>query len=171
MTLRHAERVQHLRCSDVAALVLVVAQGEVCVVGVDPGVLQRIGLELRIEPDAAALLPQVEEVAAGLGDALDGLAELQPAVAPLAPEYIAGEALAVEADQRHPAVIRGMRSRAIAEREREVLPTVDEPVEAEHTRVGRIPVGEPQGQLDAGADRRRWEVASTSVPSLSLLEP
>ena len=50
-----------------------------------------------------------------------------------------------------------MRGRAIAEREREVLPTVDEPVEAEHTGVGRIPVGEPQRQLDLGADRRRRE--------------
>ena len=96
----HAERLQHLRCGDVAALVLVVTQREVRVVGVDPGVLQRIGLELRIEPDATALLPQVEEVAAALGDALDGLAELQPAVAPLAPEYVAGEALAVGADER-----------------------------------------------------------------------
>ncbi len=93
----HPEPEQHLRRGGVASLVLVVAQREVRVVGVDPGILQRVRLELRVEPDAAALLPQVKEVAAGLGDALDGLAQLRPAVAPLAPEYVAGEALAVGA--------------------------------------------------------------------------
>ena len=133
------------------------AEREVRLVGVDPGVLQRVRLELRVEPDAAALLPQVEEVAAGLGDALDGLAQLRPAVAALAPEHVSGEALAVGADQRHAALVRRMGGSAIAEREGEVLPAVDEPVEAEHPSVRRVPVGEPQGQLDLGADRRRRE--------------
>src|SRR5262249_7935526 len=91
--------------------------------------------------------------AADLGDALDGLAQLRPAVAPLASEYVAREALAVGADQRHTAVVRGMRGRAIAERECEVLPAVGRPVEAEPRGVGRVPVGELQGQLDLGADR------------------
>ena len=98
---RHPKRVQHLRGGHVAALVLAVAQREVRLVGVDPGVLQRVRLELRVEPDAAALLPQIEQVAAGVGDALDGLAQLRPAVAALAPEHVSGEALAVRADQRH----------------------------------------------------------------------
>ena len=97
---RHAERLQHLRRGHVAALVLAVAEREVGLVRVDTGVLQRVRIELRVEPDAATFLPQVEEVAAGRCDALDGLAQLRPAVAPLAPEHVSGEALAVGANQR-----------------------------------------------------------------------
>src|SRR5215468_4960498 len=52
---RHSERDQHLRCRHVTALVLGMAQRDVCVVGVDARVLQRVRLELRVEPDAAAL--------------------------------------------------------------------------------------------------------------------
>ena len=63
----------------------------------------------------------------------------------------------MRADERHVAAIGGMKGRRIAEREREVLETVDEPVEAEHLGVGCIPVGKPQGQLNLRADRRRWE--------------
>ena len=105
-------------------------------------------VELRVEPDAATLLPQVEQVAAGLGDALDGLAQLRSAVAPLAAEDVAGEALAVRTDQRH-----APRS-GVAEREGEVLAAVDEPVEAVHARLRRVAVGEPQRQLDLRPDAR-----------------
>src|SRR5579862_8157200 len=125
---RHAERVQHLRGGDVAALVRAVAEREVRLVRVDTGVLQCIRIELRVEPDAATFLPQVEEIAAGRGDALDRLAQLRPAVAPLAPEDVSGKALAVGADQRDTIVVGGMGGGAIAEREREVLAVVDEPV-------------------------------------------
>jgi hypothetical protein len=143
---------QHLRCRGVASLVLVMAERQVRVVGVDPGVLECVRLELRIETDAPALLSQVKEVAAGFGDALDGLAQLRPTVAPLAAEYVTGEALAVGADQRYPAVVRCMRSRAIAQRERKVLAAVDEPVEAEYPSVGGVSVGEPKRQLHLGAN-------------------
>src|SRR4051794_17162085 len=132
-------------------------QREVRLVGVCPGVLQRVGRELRVEPDATAFLPQVEQVAAGSGNALDGLAQLRTAVTPLAAEYVAGQALAVRADQRHVAIVGGERRQAGAEREREVLPTVDEPVEAEGPRVRHVSVRESQRQLDLGADRRDGE--------------
>ena len=59
-----AERAQHLGGHGVVALVRGVAEGEVGLVGVEAGVLQRVGVELGVEPDAAALLPQVEQVAA-----------------------------------------------------------------------------------------------------------
>jgi hypothetical protein len=78
---RDPEGVQHLRGGEVAPLVLAVAERDVGLVRVEPGVLQRVRVELRVEPDPAALLPQVEQVSAGGGDALDGLAQLRPAVA------------------------------------------------------------------------------------------
>ena len=94
------ERLQHLRGDRVVALVLAVAEREVRLVGVEAGVLQRVGVELGVQADAAPLLPQVQQEAAGVGDPLDGLAQLRPAVAALAAEHVAGEALAVRPDQR-----------------------------------------------------------------------
>ena len=49
---------------------------------------------------AGLCLAQVQQVAAGVGDALDGLAQLRAAVAPLAAEHVPGEALAVWPHQR-----------------------------------------------------------------------
>jgi hypothetical protein len=63
----------------------------------------------------------------------------------LASEYVAGEALAVGADQWHAAIGCEVPGHAIAEREREVLTAVDEPIETEHPSVGGVPVGEPEG--------------------------
>jgi hypothetical protein len=80
-----------------------------------------------------------------LGDEAQGGLELRAAVAPKRPEHVAGEALTVGADKRHVAAIGGTKGRRIAEREREMLQTVDEPVEADHLGVGCIPVGKPQG--------------------------
>ena len=148
---RRAERVQHLRGGNVAAFVLAVAERHVRVVRVDPGFLQRIRLELRVEPDAAAFLAQVEQIAAGVRNPLDRLAQLRPAVATLAPEHVAGETLAVGTDQRHAALS------GVTEREGEMLAAVDEPVEAVDLRVRCVAVGEPEGQHDLRADRRSDE--------------
>ena len=70
----------------VVALVLAVPERQVRLVGVEAGVLQRVRVELGVEADAPALLAQVEQEAAGVGDPLDRLAQLGPAVAPLGPK-------------------------------------------------------------------------------------
>ena len=68
--------------------------------GVVPLVLQLVRLELVDEPDAAALLEQVEEDApARLDDLLHGERELGAAVAAGRTEDVAGQALRVDADE------------------------------------------------------------------------
>jgi hypothetical protein len=55
-------------------------------------------------------------------DALDGFAQLRPAVAPLTAEHIPGEAHAMRPDQRHRAALNGWDSRGpITQPEGEVL--------------------------------------------------
>ena len=157
---RDSERLQHLRGDQVAALVLVVTEREIRLVGVEAGVLQRIGVELGVQADASPLLPQVQQEAAGVGDALDGLAQLRPAVAALTAEHVAGEALAVQPDERlRSASHGGGRGGSIAQPEGEVLLAVDEPVEAEHPGGRGVPVCEAQGHRHLGADRRggHWQ--------------
>ena len=128
-------------------------------------------VELRVEPDAAALLPQVEQVAAGVGDALDGLAQLRPAVAALAPEHVSGEALAVRADQRHGAASAAGRAaaRSPSAKARCSRPSTS-PSKLNTARVGRVPVGEPQRQRRPACGSSRLEGRSRH-PLLSLLEP
>ena len=166
---RHAQRLQHLRGDQVVALVLAVAEREVRLVGVQARVLQRVGVELGVQADAAALLPQVEQEAAGVGDALDGFAQLRPAVAALAAEHVAGEALAVRPDQRRPAASAGRDGGGtIAQPEGEVLLAVDQPVEGEHARGRGVPVGEPQGHGHLGADRRSGQRRRHRSPRQSV---
>jgi hypothetical protein len=97
---------QHLRRDRVVAAVLAVAEREVGVVRVEAGVLEAVGVEVRIQTDPAVLLAQVERERPDLRDAPDRLEQLRPAVAPLAPEDVAGEALAVDPDQRRDLRIR-----------------------------------------------------------------
>ena len=63
-------------------------------------ILQRVGVEFVIQPDAAPFLTQVQHIAAVLGDPLDRFAQLRPAVAPLTAEYVTGEAFTMQAHQR-----------------------------------------------------------------------
>lgn len=81
------------------------AQGPVGFVRVQAGVLQGVGVELGVQADAAAFLAKVEEEAAGGRDLFHGFAELGAAVAALAAEDIAGEALAVQPDQGRVAAV------------------------------------------------------------------
>ena len=68
--------------------------------GVEPGVLQRVGLELGDQADAAALVAaQVDDHAALGRDPLQRALELRAAVAALRAEDVAGEALRVQPDQ------------------------------------------------------------------------
>ena len=86
-------------------------------------VLELVGAHLVEEPDPAPLLPHVDEDAAPLGlDPLQGLVELEPAIAAARVEDVARQALGVHADQhgrvaghrahhegqRHAAVDRGV---------------------------------------------------------------
>ena len=97
-----AERAQHLGCAGVVALVGAVAEREIRVVRIQAAILQRVGVEFVIQSDAAPFLAQIQHVPAVLGDPLDRLAQLRPAVAPLTAEHITGEAFTVQAHQRQP---------------------------------------------------------------------
>jgi hypothetical protein len=117
------------------------------VVGVQPGVLQGVGLDLGVEPDAAALLAEVEQQPTLLRDPLHRLAQLRAAVAALAAEHVAGEALAVQPHQR------GTSSGVLAEREGKVLAPVGQPVEGADPGGGGVPVREPQRHGHRRPDR------------------
>ena len=68
---------------------------------VEPGVLQRVGLELRHQADAAPFLMFIDHQAASfLGDGSHGDLQLVAAVAAKRPEHFAGEALRMDAQQR-----------------------------------------------------------------------
>ena len=128
-----------------------------------PASCRSVGVELGVQADAPPLLPQVQQVAAGLGDPLDRLAQLRAAVASLAAEHVAGQALAVQPDQGlDGAGGRAAEPRPVAEAEREVLAAVDQPVEGEHARGRGEPVGEPQRHRHLRPDRRRGAAAGAS---------
>src|SRR5581483_4408379 len=129
------ERVQHLGGAGVVALVGLVPEREIRVVGIQAAVLQRVRVELVIQSDAAAFLTQVQQIAAVLGDPLDRFAQLRPAIAALAAERVTGEAFAVYAHQRW------FGRRWLAQLEGYVLPPIDQSGEADDRRSGRIVVG------------------------------
>src|SRR6185369_12658503 len=100
--------------------------------------------------DPAALLAQVEQEAALVGDRLGGLAQLRPAVAALAAEHVPGQALAVRPDQgRAPTGRRlGHGPLPVAETESDVLLAVDQALEGHHPRRRGIAVREAQRNGD-----------------------
>jgi hypothetical protein len=152
----HAEGAEHLHGDRVVPLVCAVAEGLVRLVGVEPGVLQDVRVELGVQPDAAALLAQVQQVAARSVDQPDGLRQLRPAVAALAAEQVAREALAVQPYEGRPPCRRsdGRTGGVAAETQRDVLAAVHEPVEGDQPRGRREAIGEPHGEPHLGADRR-----------------
>src|SRR4051795_12505639 len=143
-----AERGEHLRRRAVVPLVLAAAETHVGLERVQAPLLQGVGIELRVETDAATFLPQVEQEAADGADPLEGLPELRTAVAPLAAEHVAGQALAVRPHQGRRSAGGGAAygPLPVAERERHVLLAVDETLEAEHPRGGGEAVLRPHGQ-------------------------
>ena len=80
---------------------------------------------------------------------------LGSAVATLAVEDIAGEALAMWPDKRcRTAVpVRRKVARTITESERQVFPSVDQSIEGEETGGRGVSVGEPQRHSQVGAHR------------------
>ena len=75
--------------------------------GVEPGLLQGVGLHLVRQADPAAFLAaQVQQGAAEFVDQLEGVGQLFAAVAAVGAEHIAGEALRMQAHQRGLAVSR-----------------------------------------------------------------
>src|SRR2546426_21184 len=79
----------------VVAAVLGQAEGGIGLIRVQPGILQRVGVELVVQADAAALLAQVEQDAADVVDAFDGLPQLRAAVTAGRAEHVPGQALGV----------------------------------------------------------------------------
>ena len=111
--------------------------------------------QLHQEDDAKAEWKAAVETDPLATDALDGLSQLRPAVAPAAGEHIPGEALTVGPDERHPLSFSGGQGRGpVAQPEGEILLAVEETVEGEHPGGGGVSVGEAQRQQHLGADRR-----------------
>ena len=131
------------------------SEGEVRLIRVKAGVLQYVRIQLGVETDSTPFLPKVEQVAAGVCDPLDRLAQLRPAVASPATEDVAGKALTVWPHERHccRARVDGARPRPGAEAERQMLSTVDQIVEGVDTRGRGVPIGEPQRHRDLRTDR------------------
>jgi hypothetical protein len=154
--LADSEGEQHLCRRGVVAFVGTVTQSAVGLVGVQAGVLEPVGVELVVEADAPAFLAQVEQVSPGVGQAFHGLAQLGAAVTALAAEDVSGQAFAVQPHQWRPI----QSGRRVAEPQREVLTTVDEPVEGEHRRVGREAVDQTERHGHARPDGRLGRQAS-----------
>ena len=107
-TRREAERAQDVGADAEVALVVLEAEAVVGLDGVEALVLQRVGAHLVGEPDAAALLVQVEQDARPLGrDLLERGMELRAAVALEAAEEVAGEAGGMQAAEHRLAPVRG----------------------------------------------------------------
>ena len=104
------------------------------------------------------------------GDVLNRLAHLGAAVAPLAAEDVAGEALAVQAHQRlaEGGAVGGAVQRAITQGERHMFTPIDEPGETDHPRFRGEAVGEAQRHHDGGPDLGgRWSSGHGIAPEVS----
>jgi hypothetical protein len=96
----YAEVVEHLGGDAVVARVLWQAKGQARLYGVESLLLERVGGDLVSEPDAASLLPQVEENAAPLlAQEPHALFELLTAIAAPRAEDVSGQILRVQSDQ------------------------------------------------------------------------
>src|SRR5687767_11812096 len=94
----HAEVREDLHADPVLALIRPEAEPLVRLDRVEALVLQLVGAKLVHEPDATALLPEIQKHAAALGrDALERGRHLLAAIAAKRPEDIAGEALRMHA--------------------------------------------------------------------------
>ena len=111
-----AELFQHRLAMAVAALVGLEAEFMIGLHRVGAGILQPVGADLVDQADAAPFLAHVKHDAAPFrGDAAQRALELGAAVAALAEQRVAGQALGVDAAQHRPAV------RDIAQRQRQML--------------------------------------------------
>jgi len=144
---------QHLGRRRIVPLVVAVAQCPICGVGVQAAILQCVGVKLRIQADAPAFLAEVEQEASLGGNPLHGLPQLRATIAPLAPEYVPGKALAVQPHQRSGTALRRALqcSLPLAEGQQQVLLAVGEPAEAQHFGNGFEPVREAQRHDDPAA--------------------
>ena len=96
---------QDLGADAVVAQVVRIAELEVGLHGVQPLLLELVGMEFCRQANAAALLPEVEQHAAFLRNAAHGGMELAAAVAAAGAEDVPGKAFAVHAHQR--GLVRG----------------------------------------------------------------
>ena len=151
----HAERAEHLRRRRVVALVLAAAQRDVRLEGVQAALLQRVRVELGVEPDAAALLAQVEQEPA------DCSVIRSTASRNCGPQ--SQRSLPNTSPVRHSLCGRTRGARAaggrlvsaalpVAERQRHVLLAVDEAVERV---IARAIVAKPSGERSGQSTDRR----------------
>ncbi len=152
-----AERAEHLGGGTVVPLVLAAAQGHVGFVGVQAGVLQGVGVELGVQADAPPLLTEVQQETPDGGNFLDCLAQLGSAVAALAAEHVAREALAVQPDQRRRAFRTLVQERLLpfSECEQQMLFAVSKPMERHDLGGGREAIRKAQRDGDLAADGGR----------------
>src|SRR3569833_890536 len=117
---------QHLRRDAVVALVRLPAEHTIGLERVDVLVLEKIRIQLVVEPDPAAFLTQIQQDAATGGQGVHRLVQLRPAVAARGAEQVSGKALAVQPDQGR----LGRRGKDT----RQVLPPVRETPEGHQLR-------------------------------------
>src|SRR5579864_7495963 len=99
--LADAQRLQHFSRKREIAVVRLEAQALIGFHGIESGILQFVGLQLRHQADAAPFLLLVNQHAGALfGDHRKRHLELLPAIAAQRREDVAGEALGMNADQR-----------------------------------------------------------------------
>ncbi len=105
--LRQPEILEELNADAIVARVGFVSQRQVGFHRVEPFVLQRVGLDLLDQADAAALLRQINQHAgAFLGDHLQGHVELIATIAAQRSQHVARETGRVQAYQRHASLVR-----------------------------------------------------------------
>src|SRR5581483_12077946 len=100
--LAQAELAENLHADPVVAAVSGIAETMVGLNRVESPVLERVGVKLGEQPDAAALVAaEVDDgPAPGVSDLRQGKAQLCPAVTATGAEHIPGEALGMNADER-----------------------------------------------------------------------
>ena len=151
----------------VVALVRVVAEGDVRLVRVQPGVLQRVGVELGVQADAAALLPQVQQVA-----------RRRPAIRSTASRSCGPQSqrwLPNTSPVRHSLCGRTSGARRPRRSARSPRPSArcsrpsTSPSKREHPRGRRVAVREAQRHRHLGADRRDRQVGRHASSSVSVV--
>ena len=155
------ERAQHRRGMAIVALVVGKAEPPIGIDRVEPAVLQRIGAELVGKADPAAFLAEVEQhAAAGLADDPQRFLELRPAIAFQRAEHVAGQAFAVQPDQRRLAAER-------ADDQRDMLLPVVGGAEGDDLRSAACPSSGSLARATISTDgcRRSRTMSSTATPA------
>src|SRR5580704_6772476 len=139
-----AERFQRLCGKFVVSRIGRESEPAICFDRVETLVLQFVSLQLIDQADAASFLREIEDHAGGFfGDLAEGELELRAAVASLRCENVAGEALRVDAHERH------LRAPKLAMLDRNSLSALGPAFDAQDRKLS-----EASGQPSRGHDLR-----------------